>query len=203
MIAFSSSSAVYGEVESNRPLRETYGPLGPISLYGASKLADEGMITAYCHLYGFQSSMYRFANIVGKNQHRGVIVDFLKKLKRDPRVLEVLGNGKQLKSYTDVGDCVSGIVYGLKNMYKCSWNIHNIGTIDAIAADQVAEIVVDEIGLKNVRITHKGGIRGWPGDTRKCILSIQKLKRTGWTPKYSSEEAVKRAVRQLKKFYFE
>jgi len=203
-IVFSSSSAVYGEVESNRHLKENFGPLCPISLYGASKLADEGMITAYCHLYGFSGLIYRFANIVGKNQHRGVIVDFLLKLKHNPKVLEVLGNGRQLKSYTDVEDCVEGIVYGLRSFpRKGSWEIYNIGTFDAITADRIAEIVIDEVGLKGVKTEHTGGVRGWPGDTRKCILSIEKLKGTGWTPKFSSERAVKRAIKVLKRVYFD
>jgi len=202
-VVFSSSSAVYGETESNRPLKESFGPLCPISLYGASKLADEGMVTAYCHLYGFSGIMYRFANIVGKNQHRGVIVDFLTKLKRNPRVLEVLGNGRQLKSYTAVEDCVEGILQGLKSFSrKGSWEIYNIGTIDAITADRVAEIVISELGLRGVRIEHKGGIRGWPGDMRKYILSIQKLISMGWRPKFSSEEAIRHTVRQLKRDYY-
>ena len=204
LIVFSSSSAVYGEVESNRPLKESFGPLCPISLYGASKLADEGLITAYCHLYGFSGLMYRFANIVGKNQHRGVIVDFLAKLKRNPSVLEVLGNGRQLKSYTDVEDCVEGIVHGLRSFSrKGSWEIYNIGTFDAITADRIAEIVIDELGLKGVKIEHAGGVRGWPGDTRKCILSIEKLKDTGWAPKFSSERAVRRAIKVLRRVYFD
>lgn len=203
LIVFSSSSAVYGEVESNNPLEEDFGPLCPISLYGASKLANEGMVTAYCHLYGFSALIYRFANIVGKNQHRGIVVDFLTKLKRNPRVLEVLGDGRQLKSYTDVEDCVEGMIYGLRSFScKSSWEIYNIGTFDAITADQVAKIVIDELRLKNVKIKHRGGVRGWPGDTRKCILSIQKLKSTGWAPKFSSEDAVKRAVRTLRRVYF-
>ena len=204
LLVFSSSSAVYGEAKSNLPLRESDGPLCPISLYGASKLADEGMITAYCHLYGLSSVMYRFANIVGNNQHRGVIVDFLAKLRRNPKVLEVLGNGRQLKSYTDVKDCVEGIVHGMKSLsHRGSWEIYNIGTIDTITADHVAKTVIDEIGLKNTRIVHKGGIRGWPGDTCKCILSIQKLKSTGWKPKFDSEDAVRRTVRRLRKAYFD
>jgi UDP-glucose 4-epimerase len=203
-IVFSSSSAVYGEVQSNRALRESFGPLSPISLYGASKVAAEGMIAAYCHLYGFSALIYRLANIVGKNEHRGVIVDFLKKLKRNPSILEVLGNGRQLKSYTDVSDCVRGIVHGLRTFpRRGSWQIYNIGTVDAITADQVAEIVVDELDLKDVRIEHTGGIRGWPGDTRKCILSIRKLKATGWAPRFSSEHAVRRATRLLRRVYFD
>ena len=203
LIVFSSSSAVYGEVESNRPLKESFGPLCPISLYGASKLADEGLITAYCHLYGFSGLIYRFANIVGKNQHRGVIVDFLMKLKRNPVVLEVLGNGQQLKSYTDVEDCVEGMIHGLRSFSrKGSWEIYNIGTFDAITADRIAEIVVDELHLKSVRMEHTGGVRGWPGDTRKCILSIEKLKGTGWTPRFSSERAIRRAIKVLKNVYF-
>jgi UDP-glucose 4-epimerase len=203
-IVFSSSSAVYGEVESNRPLQESFGPLCPISLYGASKLADEGMVTAYCHLYGFSGLMYRFANIVGRNQHRGVIVDFLMKLRHNSGSLEVLGDGRQLKSYTDVDDCVEGIVHGFANFSrKGSWEVYNIGTVDAITADRVAKIVIGELGLKRVQINHKGGVRGWPGDTRKCVLSIQKLKRTGWRPKRSSEDAVRRTTRLLRKVYFD
>lgn len=186
-IVFASSSAVYGEVISDKPLREDFGPLCPISLYGASKLAGEGMITAYCHLYGFSGLIYRFANIVGRNQHRGVIVDFLAKLKHNSDSLEVLGDGRQLKSYASVDDCVEGIVHGSTRFSrKGSWEVYNIGAVDKITADRVAEIVISELGLKHVQVSHRGGVRGWPGDARICILDIQRLRRTGWRPKRSS-----------------
>jgi UDP-glucose 4-epimerase len=203
-IVFASSSAVYGEVATNRPLEENSGPLCPISLYGASKLAAEGLITAYCHLYGFSALVYRFANIVGRNEHRGITVDLLKKLKRNPKVLEILGNGKQLKSYTDVDDCVNGVVYQLSNLRgKGAWEIYNIGTTDVITADQVARTIIDELGLGDVRLRHTGGSRGWPGDTRRCILSIRRLCSSGWRPRFSSEEAIRRTVRSLRRIYFD
>ncbi len=203
-IVFTSSSAVYGEIKPDHPIKESLGPLRPISLYGALKLASEALISSYCHLYGFSGLIYRIANIVGSNQNHGIIVDFLTKLKENPCVLEILGNGRQQRSYTDVTDCVRAMIHGLMIFpRRGSSEIYNIGTVDTITVDQVAQLLTDELRLNDVRMKHKGGVRGWPGDIPWCVLSIEKLKSTGWTPKFSSVQAVKRATRTLRRTYFD
>ncbi|MEM3738440.1 MAG: NAD-dependent epimerase/dehydratase family protein, partial [Thermoplasmata archaeon] len=147
-IVFASSSVVYGEAKKI-PTPEDYGPLIPISLYGAAKLGAEGFITAYCGSYGFQCWIYRFANVVGARGTHGVIVDFINKLKRNPKELEILGNGKQTKSYLSVEDTVSGMLFGLEHANE-QVNIFNLGSDDWINVTRIAEIVVEELGLREV-----------------------------------------------------
>ncbi len=192
-IVFSSSSVVYGEAKTI-PTPEDYGPLVPISLYGASKLASEGLITAYCHTFGMNSWIFRFANIVGRRDTHGILVDFLRKLKKDPTKLEILGDGEQKKSYLLVEECVGGILYGFKNSRE-KINIFNLGCQDNIKVSRIAEILVDEMGFKNVKFEYTGGNRGWSGDVPCIMLNVEKLNQLGWKAKDSSEEAIQRAVR--------
>lgn len=194
-IVFSSSSVVYGEAKKI-PTPEDYGPLMPISLYGAAKLGAEGFITAYCGSYGFQAWIYRFANVVGARGTHGVIVDFINKLKQNPKELEILGNGKQTKSYLSVEDTVNGMLFGLEHS-KGSVNIFNLGSDDWITVTRIAEIVVDDLGLKNVKFKYTGRDRGWSGDVPKMLLSTEKIRSLGWKASHSSEEAVRRAVKSL------
>ncbi len=196
-IVFTSSSTVYGEAEEI-PTPEDYGPLKPISMYGASKLACEGMITAYSHLYGMKGVIYRFANVVGPRSTHGVIYDFIMKLKKDPRRLEILGDGTQKKSYLYIDDCISGIIFGYEHR-KEDVEIFNLGSEDWIEVRRIAEIVVEELGLSNVKFEFTGGIggRGWKGDVKFMRLSIEKIKSYGWRPKYNSEEAVRLTARNL------
>jgi UDP-glucose 4-epimerase len=194
-IVFSSSSVVYGEARTI-PTPEDYGPLAPISLYGASKLASEGLITAYCHTFGMNSWIFRFANIVGKRGTHGILVDFLGKLEKDPRKLEILGNGEQKKSYLLVEECVEGILYTFENSRE-KVNIFNLGSQDNIRISRIAEILVEEMALKNVKFEYTEGRRGWPGDVPLMMLNVKKINQLGWKAKYSSEEVIKRAVRDL------
>ncbi len=198
-IVFTSSSTVYGEAEEI-PTPEDYGPLKPISMYGASKLACEGMITAYSHLYGIKGVIFRFANVVGPRSTHGVIYDFIMKLKKDPRRLEILGDGTQKKSYLYVEDCISGIMFGYERR-KEDVEIFNLGSEDWIEVKRIAEIVVEEMGLSDVTFEFTGGIdgRGWKGDVKFMRLSIEKIKSYGWRPKYNSEEAVRLTARSLVK----
>jgi UDP-glucose 4-epimerase len=194
-IVFSSSSVVYGEARTI-PTPEDYGPLAPISLYGASKLASEGLITAYCHTFGMNSWIFRFANIVGKRGTHGILVDFLGKLEKDPRKLEILGNGEQKKSYLLVEECVEGILYTFENSRE-KVNIFNLGSQDNIRISRIAEILVEEMALKNVKFEYTEGRRGWPGDVPLMMLNVKKINQLGWKAKYSSEEVIKRAIRDL------
>lgn len=192
-IVFTSTSTVYGEA-ALIPTPENYGPLIPISLYGASKLACEALITSYCHTFDMRSWIFRFANIVGERSTHGIITDFVKKLKNNPESLEILGDGKQSKSYLHVSDCVDAILFAVENSDGMV-NIFNIGSEDAISSQEIAGIVVNELGLKDVAFRFTGGKRGWKGDVPRMLLSIEKLKALGWKPVHNSKSSVVAAVR--------
>lgn len=194
-IVFSSSSVVYGEAKKI-PTPEDYGPLAPISLYGAAKLGAEGFITAYCASYGMQSWIFRFANVVGPRGTHGVLVDFINKLKKNRSELEILGNGRQTKSYLCVEDTVSGMLFALQHARE-SVNLFNLGTQDWINVTRIAEIVVEELGLENVKFRYTGGERGWAGDVPKMLLSTEKITGLGWKPRYNSEGAIRYALKSL------
>lgn len=194
-ILFSSSSVVYGKA-TMLPTPEDYGPLLPISLYGSSKLASEGLITAFSHLYGMNYHIFRFANIVGKNSTHGVVLDFLKKLRKNPNELEVFGDGKQKKSYMDVKDCVKAMMH-IYNTSKEKDNLYNLATDDQIDVAEIARIVLGKFG-KNAKIRYTGGEQGWPGDVPNAFLSNAKLKKTGFKPKFNtSRDAITNFVNGL------
>ncbi len=192
-IVFTSTSTVYGEA-AVIPTPENYGPLIPISLYGASKLACEALITSYCGSFDMNSWIFRFANIVGERGTHGIIVDFIEKLRTNPEILEILGDGQQRKSYIHVSDCIDAILYAVNNSHEFV-NIFNIGSNDTINSTEIGEIVVKEMGLRNVKFSYTGGKRGWKGDVPRMLLSIGKLQELGWTPSYNSKNSVIAAVR--------
>ena len=196
-IAFTSSSTVYGEAETI-PTREDYGPLVPISLYGASKLACEALLTAYASMYGFRAIIYRLANVVGPRSNHGVIYDFVHKLRDNPDELEVLGDGSQSKSYLFVDDCITGILKGIERGNRV--DIYNIGSWDRTNVLEIAETVKDEMGFSEAKIRLTGGVdggRGWRGDVKIMQLDMDELKSVGWTPKYGSAEAVRLTARSV------
>ena len=194
-ISFSSSSAIYGEAEQ-MPTPETYGPVMPISLYGASKLGSEALITAWAGTFGADAWIHRFANIVGPRGTHGVIFDFIHKLKRDPSRLEVLGNGMQEKSYMSAEDCVKAMIHLIGYCEK-NVNLYNLGTGDTCSVRRIAEIVVEESGLEGVSIEYTGGDRGWAGDVPKTSLEVSRLLETGFKPNLASEEAIRHTARAL------
>ncbi|HOV51672.1 MAG TPA: NAD-dependent epimerase/dehydratase family protein [Methanothrix sp.] len=196
-IAFTSTSTVYGEAKVV-PTPEDYGPLMPISLYGASKLSCEALISSYCHTFDMQSWIFRFANIVGERGTHGVLVDFIRKLQQNPRELEILGSGEQRKSYLEVKDCVDAMVHCVENS-RDETNIFNIGSIDALDVSGIADIVTSKMGLSGVKYRYTGGIdgRGWKGDVKVMLLSIEKIARIGWSPKLGSAGAIETAVDSL------
>lgn len=198
-IVFASSSTVYGDAEK-LPTPENYAPLKPISVYGASKLGCEALISSYAHTYGFRGIALRYANVVGPRSRRGVIYDFIKKLKANPRELEILGDGTQTKSYIWIEDAIEATVVAWKKM-RGDFEAFNIGSEDAISVKEIADIVVEVLGLKGVKYRFTGGIdgRGWPGDVKYMHLDISKLKSLGWTPRYTSREAVRMAAKHLAK----
>lgn len=196
-VAFTSTSTVYGEA-AVVPTPEDYGPLLPISLYGASKLCCEALISSYCHTFEMQSWIYRFANIVGERGTHGVLVDFIRKLRENPGKLEILGSGKQRKSYLEVKDCVRAMIHAVEHS-KDEVNVFNIGSEDSIDVTGIADIVVGQMGLDGVEYNYTGGVdgRGWKGDVKMMLLSIEKIKRLGWSPELGSARALEVATRAL------
>ena len=194
-ILFASSSTVYGEA-SVMPTPEDYGPYMPISSYGASKMACEGFITAYSHYYGIKGSIFRFANIVGKNSTHGVIYDFIRKLQNNPEELEILGDGTQRKSYLYVEDCVRSMVFVHEKSQKT--DIFNLGNPETTSVTRIADIVVSEMGLEKVKYNYTGGVngRGWKGDVKIAQLDVKKLLSTGWKNRYDSDSAVVQATKE-------
>jgi UDP-glucose 4-epimerase len=195
IISFASSSAVYGEA-GVMPTPEDYGPVMPISLYGASKLASEALITAWSGTFGSKGYIHRFANIVGPRGTHGVIFDFIHKLKRDPSRLEVLGDGNQEKSYMSAHDCVQSMLH-LIDLGDEGTVLNNLGTGDTCSVSRIAEIVVEESGLEGVSIDYTGGKRGWAGDVPKTYLDVTKLLGTGFVPTSMSEQAIRDTARVL------
>jgi UDP-glucose 4-epimerase len=194
-IVFASSGTIYGETPVI-PLPEDYGPALPISLYGAGKLASEGLISAFCGTFDMQAWIFRFANVVGKRTTHGVIFDFIQKLKQDPSKLEILGDGKQCKPYLHVDDCIDGILFGFKNSHD-KVNVFNIGCPTATNVTTIAKMLVEEMGLNEVKFKYTGGDRGWPGDVPQVRFNVQKMNNLGWKARHTSDEAVKKAIKDI------
>jgi UDP-glucose 4-epimerase len=194
-ILFSSSACVYGDAPPVA-LSESFGPLLPINLYGAGKLACEGLMSSYSHLFGIRVTMFRFANVVGARMGHGVIFDFIQKLKKNPAELEILGDGKQEKPFFLVEDCIGGMVCAFTNQ-KLQCDVFNLGTETFTTVTRIGEIVTEEMGLKNVKFRYTGGRRGWLGDAPVIHMNVKKMKILGWQASHSSDEAVRIAVGRL------
>jgi UDP-glucose 4-epimerase len=192
-LAFTSSSTVYGEAP--RPTPEEYGPLEPISIYGASKLSDEGVLSTFANSYGIQSWVFRFANIVGPRQRGNVIPDFIQKLQADPETLTILGDGRQEKSYLHVADCADAIRYVVEHA-EDDYNLYNLGSRTTTSVIDIADIVADVMDL-DPAYEFTGGDRGWTGDVPKMRLDTDKLAGLGYDVPEDSDEAVRRATEQL------
>ena len=185
---FASTSAVYGPclgaISEEQPLR-------PISNYGSSKIAGESLIQSYANTYGFDYVIIRHANIFGPRSRHGVMWDFYHKLKKNPKELLILGNGLQSKSYLYITDTVEATLLTLKQKNE----IYNIGSEDQISVNEIAKIIIDELGLKNVKFKYtssgKEAQPGWKGDVPSFLLDINKIKKLGWTPKTKTEEGIR------------
>jgi len=195
-IIFSSSGAIYGEPRV-LPTPEDYGPLFPISLYAASKIACEGLITAFAHNYDIRAWIFRFGNIVGPFPTHGVIYDFIQKLRRDPTRLQILGDGTQAKPYVHVEDCLDGMMFGYRNARE-RINCYNLAVGDQTSVNEIARWIIEAMGLdaSGVRIDRGNEPRGWRGDVAQVRLDTRRMEALGWKAKMSSGEAVKRAIRE-------
>lgn len=197
-LIFPSTSAIYGEA-SVKPTPESYGPLFPISFYGASKLACEGMVSAFSHNCGIQAWIYRFANIVGSHATHGAINDFVGRLLQNPKRLEVLGNGTQRKSYLHVSDCIDGILAGFAKTtapFQCvnlaSRGVSNVRFI----AEEVARQMSEATGTKS-EVVFGEGDRGWVGDVPYTYLDGTLMESIGWQARLDSDGAVRTAVSEV------
>jgi UDP-glucose 4-epimerase len=196
-LAFSSTSAVYG-ISQRQPIPEDQATR-PISLYGATKSACEAMIGAYQHLFGFNCWIFRFANIVGpkvRKKGRTVISDFIAKLHHDPTCLEILGNGKQAKSYLLSDECVAAMLHVVEHA-PGPLVICNLGGDDSLNVCRIAEMVIEALGLRNVAFRFTGTEGGWPGDVPQFRLDVRYLNSLGWRTRYTSEQAVALAIRAM------
>lgn len=196
-IVFSSSGAVYGE-PTVMPTPEEYGPILPISLYAASKVACETLITAFVHNYDLRAWIFRFGNIIGPNPTHGVVYDFVRKLQRDPSRLEVLGDGTQSKPYVHVEDCLNGMEFGVATA-KSDVNYYNLAVDDFTSVREITEWTLEAMGIDRRAIDLKFGDqpRGWKGDVAQVRLDTRKMSALGWKPNLSSREAVRRGIREI------
>ncbi len=194
-IVFPSSMTVYGKV-TEKTVSEMYGPCLPISLYGAGKLASEGLISAFSESFGIQSWIFRFSNVIGGRATHGVIFDLIRKLIKDPYQLEVLGNGNQTKPYIYISDALNGMFFA-QHKARGQINIYNIGTSDSVSVKDIVTIIINLMKLKKVKLKYAKTTYGWVGDVPTINLDISKLSNLGFTPTYSSFQAVELTVRDL------
>lgn len=191
---FASTSAVYGEM-LDVELTETTGGLMPVSYYGGAKLASEALISSYVSMCDMSVIIFRFPNVIGPRLTHGAVFDFIRKLGKNPTELEILGNGTQCKPYIYVLDLVEAIMK-LTQEFNAGEVVYNISvTSPGTTVTHIAEIVIEELGLKNVKLKYTGGDRGWKGDVPRFSYDISKVLRTGWSPKHTSDEAVRQTVR--------
>lgn len=194
-IIFASTSAVYGMAEQ-LPTKEDYGPLFPISFYGASKVACETLISAFCHNFAMKSWIFRFANVIGKNPTHGIVFDLIRKLKNNNSELEVLGDGKQSKPYLHVSDIIDGILYGFLNSHE-EINCFNLACDGAASVEFIVNTLLEKLEMENTKIHYTGGKQGWKGDVPYVRLSVERMRLLGWTAQFDSEDAVSRGIDEI------
>jgi UDP-glucose 4-epimerase len=198
-IVYTSGSGVYGE-DSSVEFSESHGPCHPISTYGASKLACEALICSYSHMFGIKGRVYRFANVVGPRQTHGVGYDFVRKLISNPKVLDILGDGSQTKSYIHVNDVVNAMISTLRLDEGKLYDVFNVATGDYISVTDIANLACEVLGLAphGVEFKYSGGDRGWRGDVPSIKFNISKICKTGWIPSLGSKEALLSSIREMR-----
>jgi UDP-glucose 4-epimerase len=191
-ITYASGSGVYGD-RGVEEVDENFGPLIPVSTYGASKLGCEAMLAAYAHMFAVHAVVFRFANVVGARQTHGVVYDFVRRLLEDPSELRIQGDGKQSKSYIHVADVVEAMTT-VEEAKREGFEIYNAGTGDYVTVTEIADLVVERMGLEGVRYEYAGGERGWKGDVPIVRFRSDKLEALGWQCGHSSKEALKDSI---------
>ncbi|MCX6922974.1 MAG: NAD-dependent epimerase/dehydratase family protein [Verrucomicrobia bacterium] len=200
-LLFPSSGAVYGQLCLDEHVDEAAGPLAPMSTYAAGKIGSEAFISAYCHLYGLRSWMFRFGNVLGWRVTHGVIFDFVRKLRENPNELLILGDGTQEKNYFLTEDCIDGMTWAFRNIPLTDekpCDVFNLGTTTVTRVTEIARIVVEEMGLTGqTQVSIQGTKRAWLGDQPRVHFTVDKINRLGWYCRRSSDEAVRIAVRRV------
>ena len=188
-IVFASSSSVYGEPDEI-PVDEN-APIKPVSVYGASKASCETLIHAYSKLYMIKAVILRYANVVGPRLRHGVIWDLINKLIKNPRELEILGDGRQIRSYIYIDDVIEATMIAWRKT-DTDYEVYNIGNEDWITVDEVADEIIKILRLKDVKKIYRPMLHGvgWPGDVKRIALKMEKIKRIGFKPKMSSRNAI-------------
>jgi UDP-glucose 4-epimerase len=195
-LLYASGSGVYGDA-GDTPVPEDYGPMVPISTYGASKLASESLIASYCAMFGFRACVFRFGNVVGPRQTHGVGFDFLRNLTAKPKRLRILGDGHQSKPYIHVSDVVEAALCAAKQA-SASFSVFNVATDDAVTVTEIADLAVETLGLPaKPAFDYTGGPRGWRGDVPVVRLDSTRIRSLGWFPKRNSREAVRHSLQEL------
>ena len=196
-ILYASGSGVYGDIGEEEGVEDST-PMLPVSTYGASKLAGEALIGSYCYMFDKQGFAFRFGNVVGPRQTHGVGFDFVKRLLANPNELQILGDGKQSKSYIHVSDVVAAVLHVARTGTE-RFKSFNVATLDYITVNEIADIAIDVVGLEkgSVNIKHTGGDRGWKGDVPIVRLNTQRVRQTGWSNQRSCAEAIRDSLKQL------
>lgn len=195
-IAFASTGSVYGEPEQHPTPENAQFPT-QTSLYGASKLAGEGLLQAYSVGFDFKVFIFRFVSLMGEKYSHGCVIDFYRKLLENPKQLHILGNGKQKKSYMYVKDCIDAMFLAIEKS-KSNLNIYNLGTEEIMDVNKIADIICQELALKDVNYDYGGGERGWIGDSPFILLDVSGIKSLGWKPTLTIEQSVRKTINWLK-----
>ena len=195
-IAFSSTGSVYGEAEIIPTPEDAPFPV-QTSLYAASKLAGESLISAYCEGFNMQAWIFRFVSILGERYSHGHVFDFYKQLKKNPKKLKVLGNGSQKKSYLYIDDCISAMLHAIENSKK-RFNILNLGTDEYMTVNASISVICEELSVEP-ELFYTGGDRGWIGDNPFIWLECKRMRELGWTPNLSIRDAVRHTLWWLQK----
>jgi UDP-glucose 4-epimerase len=194
-ILYASGSGVYGdlgEIEAD----EDYGPLVPVSTYGASKLAGEALIASYCFMFDLTACVFRFGNVVGPRQTHGVGYDFVRRLLKDPTELHILGDGKQSKSYVHVSDIVDAVLLA-GDLAPRPFAAFNVATGDYITVQEIAELALEVLGLDDTVFRFSGGDRGWKGDVPVVRINTDRIRSLGWANRMSSRQALEASLRSM------
>jgi UDP-glucose 4-epimerase len=194
-LTYASGSGIYGDT-GETPVFEDFAPLLPISTYGASKLAGEALICAYCSMFELHGLAFRFANVVGPHQTHGVAYDFVRRLLRDPTRLSILGDGSQSKSYIHVDDVIGGMRWVARQGCQ-GFDYFNVATEDYATVRDIADLVVQRLGLSGVSYEFSGGKRGWKGDVPVVRFDTRKLRGCGWKNTRTCREALADSIDSL------
>jgi UDP-glucose 4-epimerase len=194
-ILYASGSGVYGdlgEIEAG----EDHGPMIPVSTYGASKLAGEALIAAYCYMFDLTACVYRFGNVVGPRQTHGVGFDFVRRLLEEPSELHILGDGQQSKSYVHVSDVVAAVLLAGDRGPR-PFRAFNVATGDYITVTEIAELAVEVVGTHGTALRYAGGDRGWKGDVPVVRINTDRIRTLGWANAMTSRQALESSMRSM------